>query len=44
MPIKIKGEKYYLTSDLVKILPLSVNCIRAYGIYKARQDQGSKNG
>ena len=30
MPIKIKGEKYYLTIDLVKILPLSINCIREY--------------
>ena len=30
MPIKIKGGKYYLTIDLVKILPLNVNCIRAY--------------
>ena len=30
MPIKIRGEKYYLVDDLVKILPLTKNTIRAY--------------
>ena len=30
MPIKIKGEKYYLVKDLVEILPLTKNTIRAY--------------
>ena len=30
MPIKIRGEKYYLVEDLVKILPLTKNTIRAY--------------
>ena len=30
MAIIIRGEKYYLVSDLVKILPLTKNTIRAY--------------
>ena len=30
MTIKIRGEKYYLVEDLIKILPLTKNTIRAY--------------
>ena len=30
MPIKIRGEKYYLVEDLVSILPLTKNTIRKY--------------
>ena len=30
MPINIRGEKYYLVEDLIKILPLTKNTIRAY--------------
>ncbi|GAI59920.1 unnamed protein product [marine sediment metagenome] len=30
MAITIRGEKYYLVTDLVKILPLTKNTIRAY--------------
>ena len=30
MPIKIRGEKYYLVEDLVQILPLTKNTVRRY--------------
>lgn len=30
MSIKIRGEEYYLATDLVEILPLKLNTIRMY--------------
>ena len=42
MPIKIRGEKYYLVEDLVNILPLTKNTIRKY-IRKGRL-RGQKLG